>query len=194
MVLAAGRGRRVGAPKALLRAGATLLVDQALTLVREAGCAPVLVVLGAAADQVRAQAGLDEATVVANRAWGTGEGSSWRAGLRALAGTEAESVLVIPVDMPGLTTDAIWRVGAEAYRDSLACASYGGRRSYPMLVGRDHWSGLSTLAAADTGARPYLLARSAHLRVVPCDDVADGTDVDTLAEVHQLGLCLPPGG
>jgi CTP:molybdopterin cytidylyltransferase MocA len=188
----------------LLRLGDTLLVDRALDLLRETGCAPLVVVLGAAADRVRAQARLDEATVVVNPAWGTGVGSSLRAGLWALADTDADAALLIPVDMPGLTAEAVWRVAAHHYRDSLVCATYGegasptgepgrGRRSYPMLFGRDHWSGLSTLAAADTGARPYLLARAAQVQRLPCDDVADGTDVDTPEVARALGIEVPDG-
>jgi molybdenum cofactor cytidylyltransferase/nicotine blue oxidoreductase len=191
LVLAAGRGRRIGGPKALLRLGGTLLVDRALDLVRETGCAPLVVVLGAAADQIRAEARLDEATVVVNRAWGTGVGSSLRAGLAALAGTDVDAALVVPVDMPGLTAEAVWRVAARHDRDSLVCASYDQRRSYPMLFGRDHWAGITTLATADVGARPYLLARAAQVQRLPCEDVADGTDVDTPETARSLGIDVP---
>jgi CTP:molybdopterin cytidylyltransferase MocA len=149
------------------------------------------VVLGAGADQVRAEARLDEVTVLVNRAWGSGVGSSLRAGLAALAGTDAGAALVIPVDMPGLTAEAIWRLAARSDRDSLVCASYGGQRSYPMLFGRDHWSGISTLATADVGARPYLLAHAAQVQRLPCDDVADGTDVDTPEQAQALGVEVP---
>jgi CTP:molybdopterin cytidylyltransferase MocA len=191
LLLAAGRGHRVGGPKALLRLGGTLLVERALDTLREAGCAPLVVVLGAAADQVRAQARLDETTVVENRAWGTGVGSSLRKGLEAVATTDAEAVIVIPVDMPGLTAEAMWRVAERPHRDMLVCATYGRRRDYPMLFGRDHWAGVSTLAHADVDARPYLLARGAQLEEVRCDDIATGTDVDTPETAESLGIPLP---
>jgi CTP:molybdopterin cytidylyltransferase MocA len=193
LLLAAGGGRRIGGPKALLRLGDTLLVDRALDLLRETGCDPLVVVLGASADQVRAEARLDEATVLVNRAWGTGVGSSLRAGLAALADTDTGAALVIPVDMPGLTAEAVWRVAARSDMDSLVCATYGGQRSYPMLLGRDHWAGISTLATADVGARPYLLARAAQLHRLPCDDVADGTDMDTPEVARSLGVQVPAG-
>jgi molybdenum cofactor cytidylyltransferase/nicotine blue oxidoreductase len=194
LLLAAGRGRRIGGPKALLRLGGTLLVERAVDTLREAGCTPLVIVLGAAADQVRAQARLDETTVVTNRAWGTGVGSSLRKGLEAVAATDAEAVIVIPVDMPGLTAEAMWRIAERPYRDVLACATYGRRRDYPMLFGRDHWSGISTLAHADVDARPYLLARGAQLAEVPCDDIADGTDLDTPEHAATLGITHPPPG
>jgi CTP:molybdopterin cytidylyltransferase MocA len=191
VLLAAGGGRRIGGPKALLRLDGALLVDRALDLLRETGCQPLVVVLGAQADEVRGQARLPEATVVVNRAWGSGVGSSLRMALAELAGTDAAAALVIPVDMPGLTADAIWRIATRCDRDSLVCASYREQRSYPMLFGRDHWSGISTLATADVGARPYLLARAAQVQRLPCDDVADGTDVDTADVARSLGIEVP---
>ena len=47
-----------------------------------------------------------------------------------------------------------------------------------MLLGRDHWAGVATLATADVGARAYLTARAASVQTVPCEDVADDTDMD----------------
>lgn len=190
LVLAAGKGRRIGAPKALLRRDGALLVEYAVRTLREAGCKPVLVVLGAAADQVRAAAELGEATVVVNRAWSTGVGSSLRTGLAAAAETGAEAVVVMPVDMPGLTAEAVRRVAALPHPDALVCGTFEGRRSHPMLLGRGHWSGISTLANADVGARPYLLARAAQVTEVACDQVAQPGDVDTVEDAARWGIEL----
>src|SRR5690625_6786829 len=53
LVLAAGAGRRLGlGAKALLRSGGQTLVQRAVGVLRESGCAPVLVVLGAQAEEV----------------------------------------------------------------------------------------------------------------------------------------------
>lgn len=84
MIIAAGGGRRIGGPEALLHQGERPLVNQVLDTMREAGCGPLVVVLGAAADQVRATADLSGTMVVVNRSWGTGIGSSIRLGLNAL--------------------------------------------------------------------------------------------------------------
>lgn len=188
LVLAAGGGRRLGGPKALLRRDGALLVEHAVRTVREAGCDPVLVVLGAAAEQVRAAAALPGSTVVVNPAWATGLGSSLRAGLAAAERTGAEAVLVVPVDMPGITVEAVRRVAAQPRPDVLACGTFDGRRSYPMLLGRAHWAGVATLAAADVGARPYLLARAAQVSDVACDQVAEPDDVDTPEDAARWGI------
>lgn len=188
LVLAAGGGRRLGGPKALLRYDDRLLVDRTVEIAREGGCDPIVVVLGAAADEVRAQARLDDVTVVVNRAWGTGLGSSLRAGLAALTDTAAQAALVLLIDMPGVSPQAVRRVAALPYPSALVCASYGGRRGHPMLLGREHWSGISTLAAADVGAKPYLIARGGEVQEIRCDDIADDTDIDTPEAAALWGI------
>ncbi|KXK61217.1 molybdopterin-guanine dinucleotide biosynthesis protein A [Micromonospora rosaria] len=192
MIIAAGGGRRIGGPEALLHQGEQPLVRRSIDTVTEAECAPVVVVLGAAADQVRETADLSGATVVVNRAWGTGVGSSIRAGLGALADDGIEAVVVVPVDMPGLTVAAIRRGAALPYPDVLVCATYGGLRGYPMLFGRRHWPGIATLASADVGARPYLLAHKDQIVDIACDTVADGSRVDTPELMALYGLTVPP--
>ncbi|MYW10849.1 NTP transferase domain-containing protein, partial [Streptomyces sp. SID2563] len=53
LLLAAGGGRRLGGrPKALLEHRGRPLVEHALRTLREGGCGPVHVVLGASADEV----------------------------------------------------------------------------------------------------------------------------------------------
>ncbi|HEY0698656.1 MAG TPA: NTP transferase domain-containing protein [Micromonospora sp.] len=191
MIIAAGGGRRIGGPEALLHQGGRPLVNQVLDTVREGGCGPVVVVLGAAADQVQRTADLSLATVVVNGAWGTGIGSSMRMGLEAITDPDVEAVLVVPVDMPGLTVAAVRRVAALPYPDALVCATYAGLRGYPMLFGRRHWAGIATLANADVGARPYLLAHKDAIVDIACDTVADGSRVDTPELMAAWGLTVP---
>lgn len=193
LVLAAGSGRRIGAPKALLRRDGATLVEHTARMVADAGCEPVIVVLGAGADQVRASADLAGVRVFVNQAWSTGVGSSLRAGLTAVAKTDAEAVLLVPVDMPGLTVDALRRVAALPYPGALVCSTFDGRRSHPVLLGRTHWSGVSTLARADVDVRPYLLARAGEVTEVGCDDVAAPDDVDTAEDAARWKIDVPSG-
>ncbi|MGB4778801.1 nucleotidyltransferase family protein, partial [Microbacterium sp.] len=106
IVLAAGAGTRYGGPKALARDDDGIpWVVRAVTTLREAGCAPVIVCLGAA----RAQAASlvpAEATIVEVPEWAEGLSASVRAGLRAAAACDATAALVIPVDVPGLPASA----------------------------------------------------------------------------------------
>jgi CTP:molybdopterin cytidylyltransferase MocA len=193
LVLAAGGGRRLGGPKALLRYRGLPLVERAVRTAREGGCDPVVVVLGAGAEEVQAQVRLDAVRVVVNPRWATGMGSSLRAGLAALAETAAQAAVVLLVDMPGISAQAVRRVAALPYPAALVCATYGGRRGHPMLLGREHWAGIATLAAADVGARPYLAAHGGQVQGVACDDVADNGDVDTPEEAARWRITRPAG-
>lgn len=178
LVLAAGGGRRYGGPKALVRYEDRLLVERAVATVRDGGCAPIVVVLGAAAAQVQTEADLGDVTVVENPDWRTGMGSSLRVGLAALADADATAAVVVLVDMPGISAEAVSRLAAPADSAALAMAGYGTRRGHPVLLGRDHWTGVATLAMGDVGARPYLTAHAAAVAVIACDDVADDADLD----------------
>jgi CTP:molybdopterin cytidylyltransferase MocA len=179
LVLAAGEGRRFGKPKALVVHDGRLLVERAARTLRDGGCDPVVVVLGAAAPQVRATAQLSDVTVVDNPQWSTGMASSLRTGLAVLAGSAAPAVVVLLVDMPDVTAAAVRRVSASATPAALVMAGYGpDRRGHPVLLGRDHWAGVADSAVGDAGARSYLRSHATKVQVVPCSDISDDRDID----------------
>lgn len=186
LVLAAGAGRRMGAPKALLDdAGGSSVVDVAVDRLVAAGCEPVVVVLGAGAEQARARLRDRPDTrcsVVVAEDWAEGMGASLRRGLEALEGEAgAAAVLLTLVDLPDVDERVMARVvrgwredGAST--DGLARATYGGRPGHPVLIGRDHWAALRATLSGDRGAQPYLRGRI--VREVSCEDLATGRDVD----------------
>jgi nicotine blue oxidoreductase len=184
LVLAAGAGRRFGGPKALAAYRGQLLVRRAAEALRAGGCARTLVVLGASAERVRAAA--PELAYLDNPGWASGLASSLRAGLAALADTAAVAALVLLVDMPGVTAEAVRRVAALAGPDALAVAGYGERRGHPVLLGRAHWTAVAAQATGDAGARDYLVAHATALRVVPVGDVADDADADVPTDDVRL--------
>jgi CTP:molybdopterin cytidylyltransferase MocA len=150
-------------------------VQRAADTLREAGVAPIVVVLGAEAERVRAEAP-DLPPTVINDDWRSGLGSSLRVGLTALHDTDAQAAIVILVDMPGVSAEAISRVVEHGSADALVMGGYGERRGHPVLLGRAHWAGVIETATGDSGARDYLRAR--QVRVVPVGDVADDLDLD----------------
>jgi len=184
LVLAAGEGRRFGGPKAPYVLDGERLVDRAVRLLREAGCDPVVVVLGAWVGDVPG------ADVVVNDDWPTGMGSSLRRGLDHLASADVDRVLVTLVDLPGLTVEAVRQLAAVEStdpREALASATYDGVRGHPVLFGRTHWSGVIASATGDRGARAYLADHEVQL--VEVGDVATGDDLDTpIPEPHPRYL------
>lgn len=176
LLLAAGAGRRYGMPKALVRHRGRLFVEHAADVLHDGGCAPVVVVLGALADDVRTTAALSGSSLVDNPEWTSGMGSSLRVGLSALASADCDAVVVLPVDTPGVTAEAVRRFVSMASPAVLARATYDGMPGHPVLIGRDRWDAVAELADGDAGARPYLARHD--VAAVPCEDVASGDDVD----------------
>jgi CTP:molybdopterin cytidylyltransferase MocA len=180
LLLAAGAGRRMGGPKALVELGGEPLVRRALRVLEQGGCAPLTVVLGAEAPRVAALVG-ERARIVVADDWAEGMGASLRAGLAALTG---DAVVVHLVDLPGVTAEAVARLAAKSAPSALARAAYDGVPAHPVLLGRDHWAAVAEGARGDQGARAYLKAHEVAL--VECGDVARPDDVDTPADLTAL--------
>jgi nicotine blue oxidoreductase len=180
LVLAAGAGRRFGMPKALVSYAGQLFVQRAVGVLTAGGCAPVTAVLGAAAERVRAE--LPGLNAVDNPHWASGMGSSLRVGLDAV--TTSQAVIVLPVDTPGVTAEAVRRLAERATPNALLRASYHGEAGHPVLIGREHWTGVYQLATGDGGAREYLRRHPPEL--LACEDISDGRDVDRPADLYDL--------
>jgi nicotine blue oxidoreductase len=198
LLLAAGGGRRLGGrPKALLPYGDRPLIEHAVRALRDGGCDPVHVVLGAAAAEVRERADLSGCVVVENPHWEDGMGSSLRAGLASLAGAGVGGAAVIGlVDQPGVGAETVARVlaaarAAEDLPSALVSAEYGGHRAHPVLIGASRWAGVASSAGEDRGARTYLREHAEQTVLVECGDVGDPSDIDTPADLRLLEGAAP---
>ncbi|MCR6032292.1 NTP transferase domain-containing protein [Nocardioides sp. zg-579] len=171
IVLAAGAGRRMGTPKALVEDW----LARAVRLLDAGGCDRVTVVLGARAEDAVALLPPGTAHVVAAD-WASGMSASLRAGLAA-ADPAADAALVTLVDLPDLVPEVVRRVAAHAAPDALARAAYDGVPGHPVLLGRDHWPGVLAETGGDRGAKGYLASHD--VTPVECGDLATGVDVDS---------------
>ncbi|WP_404380851.1 nucleotidyltransferase family protein [Knoellia locipacati] len=204
LVLAAGAGRRMGGPKALLRLSPSgpSLVETAIARLHDAGVVDVHVVVGSSAEQVTARAQRVGGIVVEATDWDDGMGASLRRGLEALADTGAEAALLMLVDLPDVGVEVHARVLAsivsqgesegpdesegEGRREgdlaaALVRAAYEGRPGHPVILGREHWQAVHDSAVGDHGARDYFLAHRPLL--VECGDLATGRDIDRPTDV-----------
>jgi len=172
VVLAAGAGRRIGGPKALLPAGggATFLARVARDLHRP-GVAAVLAVVGHGAREVQEAGGLPPGVeLVVNPRPDDGMLGSVIAGLDAAAARGADAVLLHPVDHPFVAPATVDAVLAALRRGAfIAVPAYGGRRGHPGGFARAAWSALRQ-APPDRGARAALAAHPEWLVHVPGDE------------------------
>ncbi|MEP6481379.1 MAG: NTP transferase domain-containing protein [Rhodoglobus sp.] len=175
IVLAAGAGTRAGGPKALLRLGDGMpWVAVAATVLLDAGCRRVVVVLGAMERLARPLVPADErVSIVVAADWQLGMSASLRAGLAAATGAAA---LVTLVDLPWMPVAVAQRVGAGPTAAALRQATFDGRPGHPVLIGSEHWSAVAASLAGDHGARKYLVDHG--VEEIECGDLWDGADRD----------------
>jgi CTP:molybdopterin cytidylyltransferase MocA len=189
VIPAAGRGRRIGGPKALLSyEGEPLALRVARTFLA-AGCPRVVVVLGAGADELEpALQSLPRVTTV--RADPDAPMlASVLAGLAATPEAGERGLLVHAVDAPRVTAATVLRLLAArtTARDADGLvAACGPRRGHPLWLAPRSVAELRG-APADhpDGLRGWLRARG--LRVVPVE-TDDATVLDDVDTPEQLAL------
>ncbi len=183
LLLAAGAGRRMGGPKALVRPAPDepTLLETTVGRLLDAGLARVVVVLGAASGETLPLALSLHGEPVLAPDWEEGMGASLRAGLAHLgqtSGEEVDAALVTLVDLPDVGADVYRRVLASAAGPSgLSRATYDGVAGHPVVLGREHWAEVARTARGDRGARDHLAAHPPT--AVECGDLAHGRDADT---------------
>lgn len=158
IVLAAGSSTRLGRPKQLLDLAGKLLLAHVLEAALASPLDEVVVVLGHAADDVRAALPAFDPRVrfTVNPSHREGQSTSLRAGLRATEASSQAAVMLLG-DQPGVRPDAIaavmarWKEG----KGPIVQASYGGRPAHPTLLARTVWP-QAEAATGDEGARSLL--------------------------------------
>lgn len=189
IILAAGASRRLGQPKQLIAYHGEALLERAIRLAQEAGAAPVLVVLGAHLQIIRAAVQFHEAIPVVNEHWEQGIASSIHAGLDALDvyAPSASGVLLMSCDQPRLNADHL-RTLIEAFTagedDPCMVASvYAGVRGVPAVFPGMLLPELRALRG-DKGARSLLVKPYCRVMDVPFD--GGEVDIDLPADLAQL--------
>ncbi|WP_243383197.1 nucleotidyltransferase family protein [Geothrix alkalitolerans] len=158
IILAAGEGRRMGGPKALLPYEGETLLHRAARTALEAGCSPVIAVVG---DWNPGLEGV-EVLPVLNPVATEGMASSIRTGIAALP-LKIPAVLLLTVDQPAVDTSLLRRLLALAATDPdrpAACA-YAGTLGIPAVLPRRCFPDLLALRG-DVGAKAILLREAAQ--------------------------------
>ena len=188
VVLAAGGSSRLGHPKQLVHQEGVPLVVRAARTALATGAYPVVVVLGANAEVVRATLSGIPVTPVVNPQWDHGIGTSVATGVKAIinGAPSVAAVLVMLADQP-LVSDAALRRLIEAWAESdtcaMAAATYSNTVGVPAVFGRAHFGALCSLPPA-AGAARLLRRANAQLRRVAMPEAA--VDIDTPHDLERL--------
>jgi len=190
IVLAAGGSTRPGFCKALATVGDETLVARVIRVLREGGCAAVLVVVGPPHGD-RVAAAVAGAEVVRNPDPSRGMLSSLKVALRAESVGRSAATVVALVDHPLVegSTVAALIAGFRASAPRLVQPRHAGKLGHPFLV--DAALRERLLESPDTeGARPVLRAAAPRLEV-DVDDAHILTDLDTEAALAAAGATPP---
>lgn len=181
LVLAAGRGARMGSVKPLLPLGNRSLLEHVIDSACASRLEGMLIVASPEVASALAASAVHVSTIV-NLHPERGQSLSLRLGLRSMP-DRAAGCLVLMADQPGITSQAIDRIAAEfqSQRCDAVVPLYRGRRGTPVLLGRWFWPAAMQLRG-DVGARRILAEHADRVRTVEVGDLADPTDLDTPEE------------
>ncbi len=153
LVLAAGGASRFGRPKQLLEIHGESLVRRACRVALSAECSPVLAVLGAHAEEIAAAGLPDGAQVITNENWQDGMGVSLAAGVTAIADRDADAVLVMLADQPGVEVETLQAMRRRLTDPgvSIVLCDHGNALGPPALFASSHFAELATLRGDEGG-------------------------------------------
>jgi molybdenum cofactor cytidylyltransferase len=177
VVLAAGASSRLGELKQLALLGEETLLERAVHVAREAGCSPVVVVLGAKYAEVLGNSQLGDAVLVINDEWQEGMASSIRLAVRTLGlvAKDAEGVVLLTCDQPTVTAEHLRLL---MMRVEVKASRYAERNGVPAFFPKKFFDRLMGLKG-DAGARELLSAASS-------EELAGGElDVDTVDDLAR---------
>lgn len=177
----------MGQDKALLAYRGRTFLENIVARLAEAGVEKIAVVLGYHADEIRRTVNLETADVVINQDYARGQTSSLQAGLRALANSELEAVVLCLVDHPAVSSGTIRKLITN-FRESSApvvIPTFQSQRGHPVVIARGLFDELLRLGP-DEGANVVIRKYRAATQFVEVDDRGILLDVDDAGAYRQL--------
>jgi molybdenum cofactor cytidylyltransferase len=186
VILAAGCSSRLGQAKQLVEFEGKTLLERAIDAAARVKCEPIIVIVGAHAEQIAMRVDQSRAQFVENADREKGIGSSIRAGILQLQKTEpaASAVLLMLSDQPFVGESQLSRLvhARQKTRNPIVCSQYSETVGVPAIFGREFFDELMQLGKA--GAKELLLAHSnqcAHVLMPEAE-----RDIDTAAALDTL--------
>ncbi len=173
ILLAGGASTRMGQPKALLPIAGQTFLGRLITLYRP-HCEPVIVVLGHAAEAIRAGVSEEGVQWVTNPAPERGQFSSLQTGLSALP--PATDCLFQPIDYPAVAAETVARLART--EGELVIPRHDGTRGHPVRLSPPLIQELLALPATGQ-ARDVIRSHYPTATFVDIADPGIVTDIDT---------------
>src|SRR6266404_768853 len=187
VILAAGGSSRFGEPKQLIPFRGKSLVRHIIDEACEAGCSPVVVVIGSEGEKLHRE--LDRTNVITaqNHQWKRGIGSSIRCGIQALINNapDVEASVLLVCDQPAVDARVIERLIAlrETTGKSIVASSYADTLGVPALFDRSVFEEFLSLGDK-TGEKSIVLRRPERVASLPFPE--GQIDIDTSEDWEKL--------
>jgi molybdenum cofactor cytidylyltransferase len=153
-ILSGGESRRMGSPKALLPYRGRTFLEHLIEVTTHPRVGVQKIVLGAGAETIREQLGLDATSVVTNENWQQGQLSSIQTAVRSVMCLDTEGLILCPVDHPLVSAELVARL-IEAFDNStklIILPAYHGKRGHPLIFRANLYQELLH-ASPEVGAR-----------------------------------------
>lgn len=186
----------MGRLKQLVRYGQRTFVQHSIQQAMDAGFAPIVVVVGAEAEAVRAAIAAQPVEIAESQNWRLGMGSSLAAGVQQLQQMPGHpaAVAILLADQPLVTANHLKEMRRRLYSQEapIVAAQYSGTLGVPALFRRELFATLASLPP-DAGARHVLRDAGFRVTAFPLPEAA--VDIDTPEDLAALsggaGLANP---
>lgn len=190
VLLAAGSSRRMGQPKQLLPWNESTLLGHAIKSILSGSSSQLFLVLGAHSDQIAAKVDLSGMTVLLNKNWQQGLGSSIAFAVREINEKHADikAVLFLLADQPFIESKHLDNILQLHFRqqESIILTRNDEYRGVPVLFPRKFFPELLVLSN-DEGAKKVITSHKEHvMEVVTRNKTADIDTFDTYVKLCQL--------
>ena len=187
IILAAGASTRMGTPKQLLAYRGCSFIRHMAEVAIASVCQPIVVVLGANAEQIKPEISQLPVQIVENQQWAEGMSASIRVGLEALLAVNQnlEAVAIALCDQPFVSPQTLDRI-VEAFHSTgkpIIASEYAGTLGVPVLFSRSLFSELMALKSNE-GAKQLIKKHIHEVFSVPFPE--GSIDIDTPTDYEQL--------
>jgi molybdenum cofactor cytidylyltransferase len=187
VILAAGSSSRIGQPKQLLSLRGKTLVRVCVDTASEAGCSPIVVVIGSDSEKVRLELADANSIEVRNTNWQRGIGSSIRTGVQSLMNhaPDLEAILLLVCDQPAINARFIERLIAthEATKKDIVASAYADTLGVPALFDRSLFKELLSIGD-EAGAKSIILQNPKRVAQFAFPEGA--VDIDTWEDWEKI--------
>jgi molybdenum cofactor cytidylyltransferase len=187
VVLAAGDSSRFGQPKQLAIFQGEPFVRRIVTAAQDAGCQPIVIVIGANAAQIKPAMLELPVSIVEHTDWSNGLGSSIAMGVKHAMTivSDLDAAILVTCDQPFVNANALGQLIQLHLQNGkpIVASAYADTLGVPALFDRSCFGELLRLSG-DSGAKGIILARRHD--VVVFDFPPAGVDIDTAVDYEKL--------